>query len=110
MPRGIEGTVVSPFGRICPEHLVERIKDEGIERLASEFFHVRNNQERDGSSIRQYWLCSALWKIAHLIALPRVAKKDIYILHIPPVAENGENTLPVFHFLVRNAHNADSLL
>ena len=59
MPREVEGTVVSPFGRIRPEHFVERIKTEGIEALANEFL-MWNNKERDALFYRNTAL-SALW-------------------------------------------------
>ena len=49
MPRGIEGTVVSPFGRICPEHLVERIKDEG-DRKSTRLNSSHANESRMPSS------------------------------------------------------------
>lgn len=76
MPRGIEGTVVSPFGRICPEHLVERIKDEGIERLASEFF-MWNNEERDALFYRNTAL-SALWEDCYFMPSAR-SEEDMEI-------------------------------
>lgn len=76
MPRGIEGTVVSPFGRICPEYLVERIKDEGIERLASEFF-MWNNEERDALFYRNTAL-SALWEDCYFMPSAR-SEEDMEI-------------------------------
>lgn len=76
MPRGIEGTVVSPFGRICPEHLVERIKGEGIERLASEFF-MWNNEERDALFYRNTAL-SALWEDCYFMPSAR-SEEDMEI-------------------------------
>lgn len=76
MPREIEGTVVSPFGRICPEHFIERIKDEGIERLASEFF-MWNNEERDALFYRNTAL-SALWEDCYFMPSAR-SEEDMEI-------------------------------
>ena len=76
MPREIEGTVVSPFGRICPEHFIERIKDEGIERLASEFF-MWNNEERDALFYRNTAL-SALGEDCYFMTSAR-SEEDMEI-------------------------------
>lgn len=69
MPREVEGTVVSPFGRIRPEHFVERIKTEGIEALANEFL-MWNNKERDALFYRNTAL-SALWEDCYFMPSAR---------------------------------------
>ena len=69
MPQEVEGTVVSPFGRIRPEHFVERIKTEGIEALANEFL-MWNNKERDALFYRNTAL-SALWEDCYFMPSAR---------------------------------------
>lgn len=69
MPQEVEGTVVSPFGRLCPEHLIRRIKEEGIEALANEFF-MWNNEERDAQFYRNTAL-SALWEDCYFMSSAR---------------------------------------
>lgn len=60
MPRDIDGTVVTPFGRFRPKHFAERIEKEGIEVLADEFF-MWNNVDRDASFYRNTAL-NAMWE------------------------------------------------
>lgn len=69
MPQEVEGTVVFPFGRIRPEHFVERIKTEGIEALANEFL-MWNNKERDALFYRNTAL-SALWEDCYFMPSAR---------------------------------------
>jgi len=68
-PREVEGTVVSPFGRLRPERLIQRIKEEGIEALANDFF-VWNNEERDALFYRNTAL-NALWEDCYFMPSTR---------------------------------------
>lgn len=69
MPQEVAGTVVSPFGRVRPENLVERIKNKGIEALANEFL-MWNNKERDALFYRNTAL-SALWEDCYFMPSAR---------------------------------------
>ncbi|MCD8092535.1 MAG: suppressor of fused domain protein [Bacteroides sp.] len=60
MPLEVEGTVVSPFGRIHLKRFLERANEEGIELLAKEFF-MWNDEERDALFYRNSAL-GALWE------------------------------------------------
>lgn len=70
IPQEVEGTVISPFGRINLQHFTECEERLGIEAVAREFF-MWNNEERDALFYRNAAL-SALWEVCYFMpsALP----------------------------------------
>lgn len=60
MPEEVDGTVISPFGRINLQRFLEREQREGIGAVASEFF-VWNNEGRDALFYRNMAL-NVLWE------------------------------------------------
>lgn len=69
MPLEVEGTVVSPFGRIHLKRFLERANEEGIEPLAKEFF-MWNDEERDALFYRNSAL-GALWEDCYFMPSSR---------------------------------------
>lgn len=60
LPEDVDGTVVSPFGRIHLENFVRRADTEGIEALARDFF-IWNEEKRDARFYRNSAL-GAMWE------------------------------------------------
>lgn len=69
VPQEVEGTVVSPFGRINVERFAEREERDGIAALAADFF-MWNDAERDARFYRNTAL-SALWEDCYFMPSSR---------------------------------------
>lgn len=69
VPQEVEGTAISPFGRINVERFAEREEREGIAALAEDFF-MWNNAERDARFYRNTAL-SALWEDCYFMPSSR---------------------------------------
>lgn len=69
MPEEVDGTVISPFGRINLQHFLEREQSEGIGAVASEFF-VWNNEGRDALFYRNMAL-TVLWEDCYFMPSSR---------------------------------------
>lgn len=94
-PQEIDGTIVSPFGRIHLKHFLERFDNEGIEALAAEFF-MWNNEERDALFYRNSAL-SALWEDCYFMPSERSEEDNeinAFILDNLEKAAGMDATLP----------------
>lgn len=90
MPCEVQGTVVTPFGFIHPEHFIARRDSEGIEALATDFY-MWNNEERNALFYRNSAL-SALWE-------------DCYFM---PSARSDEDN-EINAFIIENLEKAASM-
>lgn len=69
IPEEVDGTVVSPFGRLNLQRFLEREQREGIGAVASELF-MWNNEERDARFYRNAAL-SSLWEECYFMPSSR---------------------------------------
>lgn len=69
IPEEVDGTVISPFGRINLQRFLEREQCEGIGAVASEFF-MWNNEERDARFYRNSAL-NVLWEECYFMPSSR---------------------------------------
>ena len=95
IPEEVDGTVISPFGRINLQRFLEREQREGIGVVASEFF-LWNNEERDARFYRNSAL-NVLWESCYFMPSSRFDEdKEIntFIIGNLEIAASMDASLP----------------
>ena len=94
-PQSDNGIVISPLGSFCLSEVVRRIREEGIESFADDFF-VWNNSERDARFHRGMAL-NAMWEDCYFMPSERSeedARINGYIISELETAASLDPSLP----------------